>query len=153
MEVPEHIAEGLRNIRSGLRLQWNPRAVLTAAGGLDANGLKVKDPEYEPRWELWDTDPEGHDYMVMRVQNVDGSFRYIGDWLVEYVGMLNPAKWGGDIHAMIEALIDDPTALQEAGTEKDSDDLIDAAARWAAWVGTPKSGAALSHRGHRLLST
>lgn len=152
MEVPEHIAEGLANIRSGMRLKWEPRAVLTAEGGLDVNGLKIKDPEYEPRWEVWDTSPEGENYMVMRVQNVDGSFRQIGDWLVAHINMLNPERYGGDVDAMLKALIDDPTALREVGTEKDSDDLIDAASKWAQWVETPKSGAALSHRGKRLLS-
>ena len=89
---------------------------------------------------------------TMRVNNIDGSFRPVGDWLVAYINMLNPEKWGGDVGAMIRALIDDPTALQECGTEKDSDDLIDAASRWAEWVETPKSGAALMHRGKRLLS-
>ncbi len=152
MEVPEHIAEGLRNIRSGLHLRWEPRAVLLVEGGLDINGLKIKDPEYDPRWEVWDTTPDDLEYMVMRVQNVDGSFRHVGEWLVEYIGMLNPAKWNGDVNAMIKALIDDPAALREVGTQKDSDDLIDAASKWAAWAELPKSGAGMAFRGKRILS-
>lgn len=151
MEVPEHIAEGLRNIRSGMHLRWEPRAVLLVEGGLDINGLVIKDPEHDPRWEVWDTTPEGQEYMVMRVQNVDGSFRQVGDWLVHHIGMLNPERWDS-AEAMVAALIDDPTALRESGTEKDSDDLIDAASKWAAWVETPKSGALLDFRGKRLLS-
>lgn len=152
MEAPEHIDEGLRNIRSGMHLRWNPRAVLTVEGGLDINGLKIKDPEYDPRWEVWDTDPQGAEYMVMRVQTVEGGFRPVGEWLVNHIGMLNPEKWGGNTEAMVQALIDDPTALQEAGTQKDSDDLIDAAGNWAAWAEVPKSGAGINFRGKRLLS-
>jgi hypothetical protein len=135
-----------------MRLEWNPRAVLTVEGGIDINGATIKDPEYDPRWEVWDTSPDGMDYMVMRVQTVDGEFRPVGDWLVHHIGMLNPEKWGGDVGAMVTALIDDPTALQEAGTEKDSDDLIDAATKWATWAATPKSGAVLDYRGKRPLS-
>ncbi len=151
MEIPENIAEGLRNIRSGMRLEWNPRAVLLVEGGLDINGLKIKDPEYDPRWEVWDTDPEGQDYMVMRVQEIDGSFRQADDRLVHHIGMLNPERWPST-EAMVQALIDDPTALQEAGTKQDSDDLIEAAGNWAAWSETPKSGAHIGFRGKRILS-
>lgn len=151
MEVPEHIAEGLRNIRGGMHLRWEPRAVLTAEGGLDVNGLKIKDPEYDPRWEVWDTTPDDLEYMVMRVQEVDGSFRHADDRLLQHIGMLNPERWSS-ADAMVQALIDDPTALQEAGTMKDSDDLIDAASKWAAWAELPKSGAGMAFRGKRILS-
>lgn len=151
MEIPENIAEGLRNIRSGMRLKWEPRAVLSVEGGLDVNGLKIKDPEYDPRWEVWDTTPDGLDYMVMRVQEMDGSFRHADERLLQHLNMLNPERWSS-AEAMVQALIDDPTALQECGTQKDSDDLIEAAGNWAAWSETPKSGANIGFRGKRILS-
>ena len=152
MEVPEHIAEGLSNIRETLHLRWNPLAVLRRPGDIDANGHVVTEAEYEPRWELWDTDADGKEYMVMRVQTVEGEFRPVGEWLVEHIWKIHPARYGGDVHKMVQAQIDDPDTLRELGTQKDIDNLIEAVSQWAAWVAVPKSAAGLSYRGRRILS-
>lgn len=150
-EVPEHVAEGLRSIREGLHLRWNPKGKLVKTGSYDSTG-RLKDPVYDPRWELWDVDPQGAEYMVMRLQNTDGSFRPPGDWLVHHVNRLNPARYGGNVAAMLEELLEAPEALRELGTEKDTDDLFEAVGKWGEWCATPKSGAALTNRGKRLLS-
>jgi hypothetical protein len=150
MEVPESVALGLRNIRSGLHLRWNVAAVKRPTG-FDATG-KPLEMEVEPRFELWDTDPQGQDYMVMRVQNEDGSFRFPDDRLVERMGRLNPERYGGNVHRMLQAQVDDPETLRELGTQKDTDDLIESVVKWAEWYGTVKSAAGLTYRGSRLFS-
>jgi len=151
MEAPAHITEGLQSIRSGFNLRWNVRAVLIKTGSYDVNG-KAREAEYEPRWELWDVDPDGQEYMVMRLQNPDGSFRPPGDWLVQHIWKIHPGRYGGSVEKMLKALMEEPEVLREIGTMKDSDDAIDAAANWAAWTQTPKSGSGLSYRGKRMLS-
>ena len=151
MEAPEHIQQGLANIREGMHLRWNRKAVLLKAGITDAIG-KVIDPEYDPRWEVWDTSPEGEEYMVMRVQEMDGSFRPPGEWLVHSIGKCNPERYGGDVQAMLDALVEEPDALREIGTKKDSDDLIEAVAKWCQYVVTPKSGPGIKFRGQRMMS-
>lgn len=152
MEPPKHIQESLKDVRWGLHLRWNAISVLVKAGEFDSNG-KATRPKYEGRFELWDTDPDGREYMVMKLQDPEGEFRYPGEWLVELVWKLHPEKYDGDISKLVLAQIDDPDTLREAGTKKDSDDLIDAVVNWAKWVATPKSSAALSNRGQRYLST
>ena len=151
MEAPQHIQDGLRDIREGLHLRWNPRAVLLDPGKIDAFG-KNSEPTYDPRFELWDTTPDGLEYMVMRVQDPEGEFRYPGEWLLEHIWKLHPARYNNDINKLVLAQLDDPDTLREIGTKKDSDDLIDAVANWAAWVATPKSAAGLANRGKRILS-
>lgn len=151
MEAPEHIVEGLRNIREGIHLQWNPKAVLIETGTIDAFG-KVKDPKYDSRFELWDKDPDGHDYMVMRLQNIDGSFRPPGDWLLDVVRKTNPERFGGDVNKLIKAMVEDPELFREVGTKKDSDDLIEDTVKRITYHSTPKSGRAIRSRGKRILS-
>jgi hypothetical protein len=147
MEAPAHILESLRNVRSGFWLKWNPKAVLLEPGMFDGVG-NLKAPKYDPRWELWDTDPDGRDYMVMRLQTEDGGFRAPGEWLVVHINRFNPEKYGGSVVKMLRALEGEAEALKEIG-EKDFDDLAGAAANWCAWLNTPKSAAGLSFRGIR----
>jgi hypothetical protein len=151
MEVPAHIAEGLKNIRDGLHLRWNPRAVVIKEGKYDAEG-KLIDPTWDPRWELWDTDPFGQEYMVMRLQYADGSFRHVGEWLIEQIWKLHPARYNNNLTKLLQSQVEDPELIREIGTTKDSDDLIEAVGNWAQWVATPKSGMALTNRGKRILS-
>lgn len=151
MEIPDYLIDGLRDIREGLHFRWNPTAVLVETGDFDVNGRPRK-IEYEPRFEIWDTDPYGREYMVMRVQHPDGSFRMPDEKLIEQIWRLHPEKYDGKIEKLVQAQIDDPELLREIGTKKDSDDMIEAVANWAQWCETPKSGAALSFRGKRLLS-
>lgn len=149
--VPEWIEKALRDIRSGMHLRWNPTAVVKKAGSYDAVG-KLREPEYEARWEVWDVDPEGAEYMVMRLQDMDGGFRQPGEWMVERLKFMNPARYGGDLMKLYEEMVENPELLREVGTQKDSDDLIDAITRAAEWGEKPKSAAGISYRGKRLLS-
>lgn len=137
MEVPEGVLIDLKAIRPTFHFRWNERAALVTTGRYDATGA-VRNPEYEGRWELWDTDPENTDYMVMRIQHPDGSFRHPGQWLVDRMRFMNPERWAGDVHKMLEELIDAPEVLREAGTERDQDDLIEMVGNWAEWVYAPK---------------
>lgn len=150
--IPDDVLSGLKDIRSDMHLRWNPTAVLVKAGDIDALG-KVRAPEYEPRWELWDKDPEGAEYMIMRLQaDETGAFRQPGQWLLDRAKFMNPERWGGNLHKMMQELVEHPEMLREAGTEKDSDDLIEAIGNAAQWHATPKSAAGLSHRGKTILS-
>ena len=150
MEAPAHIVESLRNIRPGFDLRWNPRAVMVAPGSYDVLG-GLTPPVYDPRWELWDTNPYGEDYMVMRLQNEDGSFRPPGEWLVQHVWRVDPARYGGDLNRLMDAVEAEADKMRDLA-EKDWDDLAEAAAKWCVWVGTPKSGSGLSYRGQRTLA-
>lgn len=150
MDVPAHIAEGLRNVRGDLHLRWNPAAVKTPTG-FDAWG-KPKKVKWEGRFELWDKDPQGREYFVMRVQDADGGFQFPTERFVEHVGKMDPARYGGSVQKMLQALMDDPEATRELAHDRNFEDLTDAIVKWAQWVGTPKSGAHLANRGPRLFS-
>jgi hypothetical protein len=151
MEVPEHIAEGLRNIREGIHLRWNPKAVLVKKGDIDASG-KVRDPGYDPRFELWDTDPEGGEYIIMRLQNIDGSFRPPGEWLLDVVRKTNPERFDGDVDKLIKAMVEEPELFREIGTQRDSDDFINDTVKRITYHSTPMSGRGIRSRGKRILS-
>jgi hypothetical protein len=151
MEAPQEIVDALRLERHTFEIRWNPKAKLKQKGRYDADG-KLVDPTWEGRFELWDTDPYGGEYLFMRLQTPEGGFRAPGWWLVERVKMLNPERWAGRLDKMEEYFIERPELLREAGTIQDSDDLIEAVGNWADWVATPKSGAALTFRGKRLES-
>jgi hypothetical protein len=134
---PESVELSLKNVRSTLRVIWNPMAVRRPTS-FDAMG-RPRDMEYEPRWELWDTDAEGLDYMVTRLQEEDGSFREADQRLVDLVNLINPERYGGDPSKMLQALVDAPNERALEGEEKMFRDFASAAARWGAWVNTPKS--------------
>lgn len=140
-EAPEHIAEGLRNIRSGLHLRWNPRAKVRRKGEWDIYGNLREEPVYEPRWELWDIDPEGGEYKVMTLQgpDPDREFREPGEWLLELVRLFDPARYGGDVGRMVRAMVDDPNRRALEVAEDDFEDLVDQAVRWYFWAHQPKA--------------
>jgi hypothetical protein len=137
MEAPLTIVEGLRNIRTTMRLVWNPTAALSKAGYVDATGMVIQ-PKYEGRFELWDTDADGVVYMVTRVQNTDGSFLYPNDRWLEFIRHINPEHWGGDPGRMVRHFVDDPTELREFIAERDQDDVFEQVAKFAGWAITPK---------------
>lgn len=151
-EVPESVRIGLENIRPGMHLRWNQKGKVVTPGGYDVTGGVFTPPEYEPRWEVWDTDPQGVEYHVMTLQTIDGDFRQAGEWIVFHLRRMNPENYDSIQH-MMQVMIDEPELLREIGTQKDSDDAIEAVTKWAQWCETPKSSAGLSRRGQRLLST
>lgn len=137
--VPDHIAEGLRSIREGLHLRYNPRAKIQRAGEFDVHGAVLSEPVYDPRWEVWDKDPEGGEYKVMTVQGPDGSFRPPGEWLIELIQMVNPARYGGDVSRMVRAIVDDPNRTVTEVADEDFEDLIDQAVHWHHYAALPKT--------------
>jgi len=150
-EVPAHIVTSLKGIREGLHLRWNPTAVVLKLGSFDATG-KATNPEYDPRWELWDVDGQGHEYQIMRLQDEDGRFMPPGDWLVKRVWwwMSLVHEHNADIGKICTALIDEPTRLRELRAQKDSDEFLDWVAKTASEHAKPKSAAALTYRGTKL---
>lgn len=128
-EVPESVAEGLANIRSGLHLRWNPRSRVIRPGGYDANG-GVLEPTYDARWELWDVDPDGREYRVMTLQHADGSFKPPGEWLLELMRAVDPARYGGSVNRMLRALVDEHNDKLKGVNEKDFEELSGAIVEW-----------------------
>jgi hypothetical protein len=136
--LPEGLQQALNDIREGIHLRWNPTAVLIASGSFDASGKLKKDPQYDPRWELWDTDAEGKEYKIMSIQWPNGEFRRPDFWLVELINYMNPARYGGNINRMLREMVDEPNAELENIAERDIDDLIEMAAKWHYYADQPK---------------
>lgn len=151
MEAPAHIVTALQGIRSGLHLRWNPTAVVVRKGDIDATG-KVRQPEYAPRWDLWDVDGDGGEYMVMRLQDEDGAFMPPGDWLIQRVWwwLSLVHEYDCDVEAICDALIDEPQRLAELRAQEDSDEFIAWVSKVSSEHAKPKSAARLPYRGQRL---
>jgi hypothetical protein len=107
MEAPKDVEIGLRSIRPAFRLQLNKQGKLVGGHSFDVNG-NAREREYEPRWELWDTDVHGNDYRVAVIQDKDGGFMPPTMKFVEFMNLVNPEKYGGDASKMIQALVDSP---------------------------------------------
>lgn len=151
-EAPESVLIGLRSIRETFQLRWNPTAKRITPGSFDASGVVIP-AEWDPRWELWDKDAEGREYMVMQLQTRGGEFRAPGAWLVELMNKLNPARYDGDVSKMIAALVDDPVNRLEEVGDADADDLFEMVARWAYQVRTPKERTMSDARGGQWSAT
>jgi len=93
---PDGVAQALRSHKPTLRLLFNRRGRIIPhkSGSYDANG-EPRRIEYEPRWELWDTDRGGHDYLVMVLRDEDDNYREPGMWVVERVKRFDPARFRG----------------------------------------------------------
>lgn len=116
-EVPEDVQIGLRNIKQTLHARWNPTARYLSGASFDVNGNPRK-VTYDPRWEIWDTDESGREYRVTILDGRDGEFVDLGMWVVEMMNKLNPERYGGDLHKMIEALVDQPNlAVDKVGND------------------------------------
>lgn len=153
MNAPAHLQEGLANIRSGLRLQFNPRAVLVEVGKIGADGRVATKPSYEGRWEVWDTDPDGGDYIVFRCQDAKEQYLPPGEWVVERMRRWNPERFNGNVERMIEEFLAESERTREEMSARDAKSLFDAVAKEAAWVALPKSGGHIRYRGERVLSS
>jgi hypothetical protein len=136
--LPDGLQKALKDVRWGLHLRWNPTAVLRAAGSFDASGKLKKEPEYEPRWELWDTDAENREYKVMSIQWPSGEYRSPDFWIIELLNYMNPARFGGDVSRMLRQIVDEPNRELENMTEREIDDLCEMAAKWYYYADQPK---------------
>jgi hypothetical protein len=109
VEVPVDVAAGLASVRQTLHVRWNPTAQVVGERSFDVNG-NARELSHEPRWELWDRDELGVEYKVATLDGPDGGFLPLGTWVLELVALINPANYDGDVHRMVEALIDKPNA-------------------------------------------
>jgi hypothetical protein len=124
MEVPEDVRVGLANIRPTLRAKLNRTARVVGRASFDANGAPRK-VEHDPRWELWDTDEDGREYRVTTLEGPDGGFIPLGTWVLQLMHDINPANYGGDIHEMIERLVDRPNQDVERLGQKTYEEFLD----------------------------
>lgn len=123
-EVPESVRIGLESIRPTLHCRYNRKAKAVESAAVDVNG----DPyilEYKPRWELWDKDAHGNEYKITTLEDEDGGFIPLGEWVIEYFQLINPANYDGDMHKMIEALVDSENRDTERLNESTFEDLLD----------------------------
>ena len=135
--LPEGLEADLHSIRPSFRLVWNVKARVVNPGSYDVYGLPTP-VTYEPRWELWDTTPDGNDYMVMQLREPDGGFRQPGSWLVHHLNLINPERYGGDVNRMLTALAEDPNASIATMAEHEFEDIIEMATKWHIWRAQPK---------------
>lgn len=124
MEVSLDVRIGLANIRPTLHLRWNPLAKVLREWDFDANG-NARKKVHDPRWELWDTDETGRTYKVMTFEGNDGEFLPQGSWMIEAFQLINPANYDGDIHKMIEALVDKPNAKVDQLKKEEYENLVE----------------------------
>ena len=148
--LPDGLEEALKRVgRQGMYLRWNPRSVITEKGYFEADGTTTE-PEYEPRFELWDVTDEGLEYMVKRIQHADGSFLKPDFWLVEFIAKINPGNYANPVDVLL-AMADEPNLLRENVAQSEARDLQMQIGKWAEWLMKPKVGPATQHRhfGHR----
>lgn len=123
-EVPESVRIGLASIRQSLHVRYNRKAVPVESATTDVNG----DPyvlRYEPRWELWDKDEHGQEYKITTLSGPDGEFVPVGEWVIEYFQLINPENYGGDMHKMVDALVDSHNRDVERLGEETFKELLD----------------------------
>lgn len=124
MEVSEDIRIGLANVKPTLHARWNPTARVLRQSSFDVNG-QPRRVEHDPRWELWDTDVDGREYRVTVLEAPDGSYLPLGTWVLELVALINPANYDGDLHRMVEALVDRPNAGVDRIAKESYEELLD----------------------------
>lgn len=118
-QPPESVAEGLRNLRSTMHLRYNRRGRLRPekSGSIDANG-KARNVEYEPRWEMWDTDASGREYKVMTLEDYDSKRAMPpGQWIVDRFRKYNPDNFPS-LDAMLEFAFEDQARLRKMPEEE-----------------------------------
>lgn len=135
-QAPESVQVGLRSIKDTMRIQWNPTAVMKGAK-INAFG-QVVDRIFEPRWEVWDVDAQGKDYMITRVQTDAGEFMEPDQRLVDMLNLCNPARWGGDIRRMVRALVDEPNERLKESEEREFQEFAGQVGRDVAQFAQPK---------------
>jgi hypothetical protein len=123
-EVPESVRIGLASIKPTLHVRYNRKAKAITGAAVDVNGEPYV-LKYEPRWELWDKSEGGREYQITTLEDPDGGFIPIGEWVIEYFQLINPANYGGDMSKMIEALVDSPNRDAQRLAEKTFEEVLD----------------------------
>jgi hypothetical protein len=111
--APVSVVQGLRSLRSTMHLRYNRRGRIIPAksGGIDVNG-KARNVEYEPRWELWDTDASGREYRIMALEDENRKAMPPGQWLVDRFRKYNPDNFPS-LEAMLDFAWADQASLQK----------------------------------------
>jgi len=124
VEVPEDVKVGLANIRPTLHARWNPLAKVVGERSYDANGMP-RQLDHDPRWEVWDTDESGREYRVAMLEAPDGTFLPLGAWVLKLMHDINPANYDGDMHRMIQHLVDQPNEDVGRVSDQSYEDLLE----------------------------
>jgi hypothetical protein len=77
----------LRELDDRIRIRWNPRAVVTRPGSIDATGRTIP-PTHEGRWEVLVVREGEQDHCIYQVRwDGDGNeaYRPVGPWLIEFM--------------------------------------------------------------------
>lgn len=127
-EYPDYVDAGLKDIDESFHLRWNPRARVIKFGSYDSEGNPLP-PEYEPRWEVWGKDVEGQEYKVFLV-DVNGNFREPGQWLLDRLNQMNPARFGGNVSRMLREVVDQPNNLLQEVAERDWTEFVRGITDW-----------------------
>lgn len=135
--LPDGLEADLKQIRPSFRLVWNTKARVVNPGHYDVYGIPTP-VTYEPRWELWDTDPYGTDYLVMQLRQPNGDFKQPGWWLIEHLNLINPERYNGDISKMFQRLAEAPNKAIEEMADHEIDDLVEMATKWHSYRVAPK---------------
>jgi len=120
-----------------LHARWNPQAKVIEEWSIDVNG-DARGKKFDGRWELWDTDADNRPYMVARLEK-DGEFVPLGQWVIKFMYDINPANYDGDMHKVIEALVDKPNRDVERLGDEAFEAIIDYLADLCWSINTPKS--------------
>lgn len=131
VEPPESVVIGLRNLKPTMHLRLNRRGHLSRQWSIDANG-DARKAEYEPRWELWDTDESGRNYLVMVLRDADGNFREPGEWVVERFRKFNPANFRS-LQEMLDFAHTENRTLRELEAEGNWKEFCNFAGEWVWW--------------------
>jgi hypothetical protein len=107
MEVSVDVELGLKAIRDTFKLLLNPKGRAVGGRSFDVMG-NPREGAYEARWELWDKDVSGREYKVVTLEDRDGGFMPPDQRLVDFINLINPERYGGEVEKMIDALVDSP---------------------------------------------
>jgi hypothetical protein len=132
MEAPQEIVDALHGIRSTFELRWNPRAKRVKPGMIGALGGVVP-AEFEGRWELWDNPDTAPEHLIMVLRTPEDEFKPPGQWLVDLMNALNPARFGGDVAKVVQFHAENPNLLRELVHDQDLDNLLDDVGDECAW--------------------
>lgn len=131
MEAPESVVKGIKAIKPTFSLFFNPEAKVVPGSGhsFDVNG-RARKMKREGRWEVWDVDAYGQPYKVMTLQEPNGGFRPADQRLVEFLNLINPERYNGDVSRMIEELVEKPNEYVRGVEERDFERLVDSVANY-----------------------
>lgn len=124
MEAPQDVVISLRNIKPTFNLRYNRQGKVASERSFDVNG-NPREVQYDPRWELWDTDESGVEYKVTTLQDGDGGYRPPDQRLVELIRLVDPARYDGSPEKMLQALVDEPNDYVSGLDHACFDDLVE----------------------------